>query len=268
MAGAATRIFIAVWAHLKRAYRMRFNMFSWAISDVLWLLIFIYAVLAFTDPGSYGTVVPVVYWSLVAWSLMSTPVWAIGNWVKSYVNLGLIDYNELSGMSHKVFMAMRALPSLCISLIAALAAAAFLYASTGVVPFKALNPLLLAAALASILAIATLYSLSISWAGLRLSVPAPLLDVMNRALFIGGGVAVDVEAIPWPLRLIAIATPYSHPAEIMRYAVAGNEPYLGLVGEALATLFFIALLYLAQEALYRSAMKKYQTTGVKGVGVT
>jgi ABC-2 type transport system permease protein len=258
----------AVWVQVLRVYRMRVQLLDWALVDVLWLLLIIYAVLAFTDPADYPVTVPVLFWSMVAWSLMSTPVWAIGNWVKAYIALGMLDENEMAGMSHRVFLASRILPSLAVGLIASAIAASVLYASTGVWPVRAERPLALVASLAAIALAATLYSLSLSWLGMRLGLPAPLLDVMNIALFVGGGVAVNVEDIPWPLRLVALATPYSHPAEIMRYAVAGDPPYLGLKGEAAATLMAIAALTAIEAMLYREAMRNYRKRGPRGVGVT
>ncbi|BAA80830.2 conserved hypothetical protein [Aeropyrum pernix K1] len=263
-----TQFTVMVWAHSKRAWRMRYNLVNWAIIDALWLLIFVFAGLAFTPPGDYVEVVPVLFFSVVMWSLMSTPVWSIGNWIKFYVAIGLMDEVEASSASHTLFLATRAIPSLAISLLSSLGVGIMLYSSTGVNIFSVRSPPLLALSLLILALMSTLYALGLAFIGLKLKVPAPSLDVMNLAMFFIGGVAVDVETLIWPLRLVAVLTPYSHPAEIMRYAVAGDRPYLGFQGELLASLLFLALLTLFVVVTRYVAYRDYRTMGPRGVGLT
>jgi len=258
----------AVYAFTLRHLRMKAAMASWGLSDAFWMLIFMLAALAFTSKGEWPLLVPVIYWSIVAWSLMSEPTWNIGEWARTYIVLGLFDENELAGMSHRLFLAARIIPSLAVSVMAASAALAILYSATGVNPLRAINPLLLAASLAAILAISTLYSLTLAWIGLTLRIPVPLLDVMNIFFFVVGGVAVDLSSMPEPMRIVALATPYSHPAELMRYAVSGDPPYLGLTGEAAATVAFIVLLAALESLAYRVALVRARRWGIKGLGFT
>ncbi|MCE4611014.1 MAG: ABC transporter permease [Desulfurococcales archaeon] len=265
----SVRIVLAIaWAHMLRTWRMRIQLVNWAVTDALWILLIIYAILAFTDPSEYGEAVPLAFWSVVAWSLVSSPTWVIGNWVKSYIFLGLMDANEVAGVSHKLFLALRVLPSVIVSLTIAAIAAPILYTSTGIWPATIEDPPLLLASLTAIVVMAVLYSLSLAWIGLRLEVPGPILDIMNLALFAGGGVGVDLSLLPHPFRSIALIIPYSHPAELLRYAATGNPPYLGLWGEVLASLASIAVLALAELSLYRLALKHYRSVGPRGVGFT
>ena len=263
------RVALAIaWAHMLRAWRMRIQLANWAATDALWILLIIYAILAFTDPGEYGEAVPLAFWSVVAWSLISSPTWVIGNWVKSYIYLGLMDANEVAGASHRLFLALRVMPSVTISVAVAVIAAPILYASTGIWPAAVEDLPLLLASLGAIVLMAVLYSLSLAWIGLRLEVPGPILDIMNLALFAGGGVGVDLSLLPAPFRAIAMIVPYSHPAELLRYAATGNPPYLGFWGEVLATLAGIAVLALIELSLYRLAIKHYRSVGPRGVGFT
>ncbi|MCE4604754.1 MAG: ABC transporter permease [Aeropyrum sp.] len=259
---------VMTWAHFKRAWRMKYNMVNWAIIDALWLLIFIFAGLAFTPPEYYPRVVPILFFSMVLWSLMSTPIWAIGNWVRFYINIGLIDEHELAGASHVAFLATRSIPSTIISIISAIAVGTILYLATGVNPLRVGNIPLLLFSMVMVLSMATAYALIIAFAGMKLKVPAPMLDIMNIAFFFIGGVAVDVDNIPWPLTIVAVLTPYSHPAELMRYAVSGFPPYLGFAGEVLASIIFLALLAAIVAVVYRIAYTDYRSLGARGVGLT
>ncbi len=261
-------LYAFTWLHLLRTSRFAFTLINWGIVDFLWMSIYVLAALVFADPSDYPVVVPTVFWALIAFSLMSTPVWTIGNWVRFYVNLGVFEEHELTGASHTAFLALRALPAIPMALISAMAASLFLYSVTGINPLRAAHPLLVAFSLLAILFQSTLYSLMIAYISLATRAPAPLLDFMNFFLFVAGGIAAPVARLPEPLRVIAVVTPYSHPAELMRYAVIGLRPYLGLVGEALATMGFIGVLAIMVAVISRISIDNVRRWGVRGIGRT
>lgn len=256
------------WLHVLRTQRFTISLINWGLVDFLWISVYMLAVLAFTAPDMYPSVVPLVFWAIIGFTLMGSPTWVIGNWMRHYVNMGIFEEHEMLKVNHTLFLAMRIIPSLSMALIAGLAASLFLYAITGVNPLAIQNPLLLAASLLAILAMATLYSLTLAYLSLYLGAPAPALDLLNFMLFIVGGIAVPVGSLPEPLRWLAIATPYSHPAEIMRHAIAGLEPYLGLHGEALASALMLATLILVLRLMERKALSKARREGVRGIGAT
>lgn len=265
---AARRLAAYAWVHTLRMRRLAFSLVNWGLVDFLWLSIYVFSVLAFADPESYADVVPSVFWAMVAFTLMSTPVWTVGNWARFYVSMGLLEEHEIAGASHSAFLALRSLPAIPMALVAGAGASALLYASTGVNPLRASHPAILAAGLAAILAQATLYSLVLAFAGMATRTPTPLLDFMNFFLFVAGGIAVPVSSLPGPLRVVALLTPYSHPSEIIRYSATGARPYLGLAGEALATLAYTAILALAAWAASRWALGRVKLWGAKGIGMT
>ncbi len=256
------------WVHLLRMRRFALSLINWGLVDFLWLSIYVFSVLAFAEPKAYPLVVPAVFWAMIAFSLMSTPVWTVGNWVRFYIGMGLLEEHELAGANHSAFLALRALPAIPMALIAGVGAATLLYAATGINPLRVRDPILLAVSLAAILIQATLYSLLIAFAGMATRTPTPLLDFMNFFLFVAGGIAVPVSTLPGPLRLVAVLTPYSHPAELMRHAVAGMEPYLGVAGEALASLAYTCILGVVAWGASRWALRKVRVWGAKGIGMT
>ncbi|MET1100968.1 MAG: ABC transporter permease [Pyrodictiaceae archaeon] len=243
-------------------------MANWGIVDFLWMSIYILGALAFTSPSEYRVVAVNVFWAIVAWNLMSTPSWTIGNWIRFYILMGLLEEHELASASHSLFLTLRVIPSMIVSSVSAIAAAVFLTAITGANILVVRDPLLLAASLVAILAMATLYSLTLAFLSVFTSAPAPLLDMLNFVLFVAGGIAVPVSRLPAPLRIVAIATPYSHPSELMRYATTGMKPYLGVAGEAIASIAFIALLATGMTTAKRAAMKLIRREGPRGIGRT
>ena len=240
---------------------------NWAVVDAMWVSIYVLGALAFTSPEKYSGVAPFVFWAVFAWSLISTPVWVIGNWMGFYVNMGVYEEHEIEGVNHSIFLSVRVLPALMVSLLSAGVVGGFLALSVGVNPFGEVDPVLLALSLSVLMVMSVLYSLVIAYAGLALSTPAPLLDIMNFFLFVAGGIAVPVADLPQPLRILAISTPYSHPAEIMRYSVDQEyTPFFGFDGEAFASLFFLVFLVLLVRVVEKWSRGKVLREGLRGIG--
>jgi len=263
------RVLLAmVWLHMLRSYRFTFSLVNWGVIDFLWLSIYILAVLAFTEPVSYPTVVPLLFWAVIAWSFMSSPVWMIGNWMRFYVNEGIMESHEVSNVSHTLFLSLRFIPSLLMALASAIAASIILVVVTGVNPLRVENPILLGLALATLLAQATMYALILAYTSLYIGTPAPALDILTFMMFVAGGVGVPVSSLPEPLRALALILPYSHPSEVMRYAVVGLEPHLGLRTELALSLAYAVLLYALLKVIELKALRKAKIVGVKGIGWT
>ena len=267
MAVGLSRQFRAMaWLHLVRTSRYAFGMLNWALVDALWVSIYVLGALSFTDPREYPVVAPAVFWAVVAWSLMSTPVWTVGNWARFYVAMGVFEEHELAGASHSLFLSFRSLPAVAVGLASSAVVGAFVALVTGAPVLEARDPLLLAASLAAVHAVALLYSLTLAFLSLATRTPAPLLDFLNFLLFIAGGIAAPLSRLPGPLRAFALATPYSHPAELMRHAAVGMETYLPPPAHGALTLAWLAALTLVWRATSRYMLARARREGVRGVG--
>ena len=111
------------------------------------------------------------------------------------------------------------------------------------------------------------YGLSLSALSLRMGVPGTLLDISNFFLLVMGGIAVPVESLPGPAKLLAIAIPFSHPAEIVRYGATGNPTYIPLHIELMIMWIYTAALLLLAYFLFRYVEDKYlRLYGPRAVG--
>ena len=262
------RVYAMLWLHVVRTSRYLWSLANWGVTEFMWIAIYMLGALAFTPEYKYSDVVPTIFWAVIAWNMMSTATWTIGNWVRFYINMGMFEEHELADANHALFLTLRTLPALVETLVAAAFVGVFLVNVTGVEVLRASDPLLLGASLALILAMSILYSLSLAFLSIIAGSPAPLLDFLNFILFIAGGIAVPVSSLPEALRVIAVLSPYSHPAELMRYASVGWTPYLGVDGEVLASLIYIAFMSIVALLVYRWARGKALREGVKGIGRT
>jgi ABC-2 type transport system permease protein len=257
---------VMAWLHLIRTARYLYSMVNWALVDGLWITIYVLGTLTFASPQSYPRVAPMVFWAVLAWNLMSTPVWTIGNWARFYINMELYEEHEVAGASHSIFLSLRSLPALLVSLATAAVVGGFIAYTTRAPILRVGDPLLLAASLGAITLMAVLYSLILAFLSLFTRAPAPLLDFMNFFLFIAGGIAAPISKLPGPVRLFALATPYSHPAELMRLAAVGQPTYLPPGVEALATTAWITVLTLAWMTTKSLAVSRARREGVRGIG--
>jgi len=262
------QVYAMAWAHSIRVWRMKWNLCSYAAVTTLWMLVYSYAVIAFTPPWEAPRVVPSIFWALIAWILMSTPLYAVGNWVKTYVNLGLLEQNEVAGASHRLFLAMRVPPALAAAATAAVVAGSMLYLSTGVTPFSVRDPPLLAAGLLIVLSASALYSLLLADLSLITRVPPSLIDFLSILVFVSGGLATPLEALPAPVQAAAMALPYSHAGELIRLAAVGEPTVLTPLEHLAAAAILLAVIAAAEEAAHRAAVRSIRVRGASGIGVT
>ena len=255
-----------LWLHLKRAVRYKYGLVNWGVIEFLYMAIYMLGALAFSSRSEWPQVSRYVFWGILAWSLVSTPTWTIGNWTRFYVNMGLWEQHELAQASHSLFLGLRIIPALITGVIGSLSAYLFIIATVGVNLAVKGSAILLAAMLLLLVVQAATYGLLLSYLSLLTSTPGPMLDVFNLLLFIVGGIGVPVASLPREARYIALVTPYSHAAELIRWTAMGTPPYLGVAGELLAglatTAGLMATAYLVRVKAYKTA----RANGVKGIG--
>ena len=255
-----------LWLHLKRAVRYKYGLINWGVIEFLYMAIYMLGALAFSPREQWPLVSKYVFWGILAWTMVSTPTWTIGGWTRFYVNMGLWEQHEAVGASHSLFLSMRIIPAVIAGFIGSITAYGFLLAEVGGgIGVEGSIALALIFLLWLILQ-STLYGLLLSYLSLLTSTPGPMLDVLNILLFIIGGIGVPVANLPRAAQLFALATPYSHAAELLRWSTIGSQPYLGVPGEVAAGL--LTTLGLGLTALYarNKAYSSARRNGIKGIG--
>ena len=255
-----------LWLHLKRAVRYKYGLINWGIIEFLYMAIYMLGALAFTPRSEWGSVSQYVFWGVLAWTLVSTPTWTIGNWTQFYINMGLWEQHETIGASHSLFLSMRIIPAVIAGFIGSLSAYGFLYATVGGNIVLGGNLLLTLVFLLWLVFQATIYGLLLSYLSLLTSTPGPMLDVLNILLFIIGGIGIPVAKLPEGVRLFALFTPYSHASELVRWSAIGIEPYLGVMGEVVAGLLTTLGLGLTAWIVKVKAYGNARRNGIKGIG--
>ncbi|MCE4615019.1 MAG: ABC transporter permease [Desulfurococcales archaeon] len=255
-----------LWLHLKRAVRYKYGLINWGIIEFLYMAIYMLGALAFTPRDQWGGVSQYVFWGVLAWTLVSTPTWTIGNWAQFYINMGLWEQHETIGASHSLFLSMRIIPAIIAGFIGSITAYGFLYATVGGNLSLRGSVLLTLLFLLWLVLQSTIYGLLLSYLSLLTSTPGPMLDVLNILLFIIGGIGVPVAKLPEGVRLFAVITPYSHASELIRWSAIGIKPYLGVLGEVFAGVLTTLGLGLTAWLVRGKAYSNARMNGVKGIG--
>jgi len=264
----ALRQLIAVlYLHGIRTWRYKYSFINSSLNTMLWITIFLLGVIMFVPEHELPVVAPQVFWGIALWNLISYTVIYVSGWTTWFlVTTGLVEEHLLHGLSVPMLLAGRLVTVIAEAAIATPLVYLVLRGVAG--PMKLVdNPLLLVYGLATAEAMALGYALLLATLALRLSIPGPMLDITNFILFIVGGIAAPVARLPGPLRTVALLTPYSHAAELIRYAATGAKPYLGTWSEILISGALGAALLLTAHAVYKLVESKHlRRYGVRGVG--
>jgi len=256
-----------LWLHLKRLGRYKYSFINYILIDIMWYLIFLLGALMFVPSEEYGVTTVITFWGIVLWAIMNNSVWLIAGWTWFILSMGLVEEHYIHNVNPLAFVAGRFITGMSISL-ATIPLILMIFTSMGDISLLAIHNLpLLLLGIALVICYATLYALTLAALSFRIQVPGTMLDILNIFMYIGGGLGVPVSKMPEQLRYVALAMPYTHAAEIVRYGALGMEPYFGLVNEIYVAIIYLLGIALIAYIVVRRVMKYIRIYGVRAVGM-
>lgn len=94
-----------------------------------------------------------------------------------------------------------------------------------------------------------------------------IVEIVSFVLPIATGGLYPLKFSPKPLQIIALATPFSYPAEIIRYSLLGIEPVIDLQETIILSSIYIPLFLLAGVIYFRYQLKKALKEGFKTISM-
>lgn len=256
-----------IWVHVKRIGRYKYGFMNMILIDTMWYLIFLLGALTFVPSGEYVETVAITFWGVVLWIILNNWVWLISNWTWFALASGLVDEHIIHDVNPLVFIGGRFVVASLITLFTLPLIIVVFSFLAGVAIYHVYNPLYIVLGIVLMITYATLYALVLVAVSLRTSIPGVMLDVTTIFLYIGGGFGVPVYKMPPILRYVALALPYTHAAEIVRYGALGVEPYIGLTLElVIAPAYALALAVLTYVVVSR-VMVYVRKHGARSVGI-
>ncbi len=257
-----------IYLHLLRTWRYKLSFINSTLNITLWMSIFILGAILFVPKNLLPQTAPVIFWGILIWNILSSSVWYIAGWTIWFlISTGLIEEHYLHGVGMLRFLSGRLITiTIQVAMATPLVYVLLLYAAKTSFPLVSSASYLLLGILCFTM-ISLSYALILSVIAMRTSVPGPLLDFSNILFFVIGGIAVPLANLYEPIRIIALFTPFSHPAEIVRYGAIGIVPYIGLEREVLITVFLALFLFSVAVIIFRKVEQDYlRKHGIKGIG--
>ncbi len=238
------------------------------LSTILWIILFTAPIILFSPPNiNPGIVTAFAFTAVLVFLSYSTATWDWAWELRWLLTKGILEYVIASGRSIFVLYA-GVLP---ISFMWMALSLALVYTVLSIMiapPALAVHsaPVL---ALGIALFIIVLFSHALVLGGTTIAVgtSGPVMEVISWVLPIATGGLVPLRNMPHVIQVVALCTPYSYPAELIRYAIIGVDPVLPL-DHAILYGVLSAVAYLALSLLYfRMQYRKLLREGPKTVGM-
>lgn len=129
------------------------------------------------------------------------------------------------------------------------------------------DPLILLYGFTLLVACLMAYALILGGTMISTGVAGFVVEVISFILPIATGGLLPLKLMPKPLQLFALLTPFSYPAELIRYSTLGAEPVLDvkvtiLVGTTYATIFLLLGIF-----YFKYQLKKTLKEGFKAISM-
>ncbi len=238
------------------------------LSMAMWMMLFIAPIMLFTPPGvdeglfaGYGFTAVLVFMSY------STVTWDWAWQLRWLMRSGIFDYVVTSGRNILILY-LGIVPVSLVWLAMALAEVYVLLAVLFTPPaFQISNPLLLVYGLVMLGVVLFAHSMILGATTIATGTSGPVMEILSWILPIATGGLVPLIRMPETIQVIALCTPYSYPAEIIRYYLLGTPTVLP-IEQTLLHGGIYAIVFLAVSLIYfKIQLKKVFKEGPKTIGM-
>ena len=238
-----------VWLHFLRFWRYRLSFIGLMLSEVLWILLFILAILLFAPKEYLDIACRNAFWVVICWSIIQMNSMIVGSWMNFFISLGMIEEHLIRGISPFRVILGRIIPSSIVSLLSTLLIAIVLNSIFEVNVLSARSPLLILVGLVFIVVKSLSYGLSIASLSIRTGIPHHFLEILNFMVI--GILTISVESMRPPLSYLLLLVPYTAPSQLIKMGISGREYMFTeslTMSVVVATVMVLMALYLVNHA--------------------
>lgn len=250
-------------AELVRSRGLVYGLLSLAV----WISVFVVPTTLFSEGGAAERVAGGVLVGVAVFLAYSTATWDWAMLLRWLVQLGVLEYVLASGspiISHFIGMIPVSLAWYSIALCIVYAVISLFVGPPRLV---VLDPIALAIGIVTLLLVLLAYALLVGGALLTSGTSGPVVELVSWILPLATGGFFPVRSMPDLLQVVAYLTPFSYPAELIRYSLGVSEPLVD-VGVVAAVGLTYAILFLAASAVFlRVQLRKVLKEGVKSVAL-
>ncbi len=250
--------------HTIRLWRYGMGFLNMILSQTLWILLFILGILLFVPPDHLTTALRLAYWTIAAWTIISSFTSLIGGWTNFFIMMGMVEEHIIRNTSPFTAIVGRVLTGTTISFVIIIVMGYFLGDIFGkdLMTFK--DPILIVVGFTFLIIESLSYALSISAASMRTSVSQQFLEILNFGII--GILIIPISMLPSRIRIPYLLIPYIAPVYLMKVAVGAeqsillSEAFLISIAESSAMVLFAL-------GLMRSVEYYIKKNGTRAIGL-
>uniref|UniRef100_A0A7C3SN68 ABC transporter permease n=2 Tax=Thermofilum pendens TaxID=2269 RepID=A0A7C3SN68_THEPE len=268
-ARGARATLLEVRAAAEAGLKSYFRYVAWLVTDVIttpaWLVLFVTPVLLFLPKEQWGDprTLNFFFWGFILWDVVSAGLWSFGMAVRREQQMGTLEFLMLTNASRAVLFSRNLYPRMLGLALSLVYVYAFFRVIFGV-EVLLLNPLGVAAVLLVGMAASLGFGLVYGALVFNFKNVGPLNSILQFVLLGLSGVFFPPALYPEPLRTLALATPFTYVADLLRFYAMSAQTVLDPAAEWLTLTLYTAALLLAGTASLSLVERRLKRTGGLG----
>ena len=260
------KIKAVVWLHILRLWRYKISFLNMALSITLWILLFLLGALMFTPKGELIKAIPIVFWGIIMWNMMSNTISLISGWTWYYLSQGFVEEHILTDTSPFLVLVGRPITGLCLSALAIIFIYITLSGLGGSPIITIMDPFSLTLGILTLTLMSMSVGLILAALSFKTGVQQMFIEMLNFIILMVGGIMAPLSKLPRFLVYVAILIPFSHSAELVRYGAAGIKPWIPPIIIAPLSLILTAVLLSISILTIKRIEKCIKISGLRAIG--
>ena len=231
----------------------------------MWLILFILPLIFFAGEGyDKSTVATFIFSGLIVFNLYMVGTWDLGWEVRLLINQGIMEYLILTGRNPLIiYFGLIPLTIIWIGIVLAIGYwAVTLFVAPPRIVIVGFSELILASILLMLVILS--YALVLASITMTAGTPSFIMELVSWILPIATGGFTPLSSLPSFLKVVALMTPFSYPAEALRYSIGASDPVMSphlifMIGYLYAILFLISALIIFKISLNKALKEGFKT---------
>ncbi|MCD6301840.1 MAG: ABC transporter permease [Staphylothermus sp.] len=251
-------------AELLRNYGLVLTMLSLA----LWMTLFVTPLILFAPPTmTQNTIAGYAFTAVIVFLSYSMATWDWAWELRWLMMSGMLEYILVSGRSifiHYIGVLPYSMLWMTTSLAIVYGILAILIAPPAL---TVADPILLLLSIILLLVVLFGHAMILGGTTISAGTSGPVMEMLGWILPIATGGLTPLANLPEPLRIFAIFTPYSYPAELLRHSLLGTPTVLELNNMIIIGVCYALVFFFIGIMFFKYQLKKMLREGPKTVGM-
>lgn len=238
------------------------------IGMALWITMFSMPVMMFTgDNVNFNDVATRIFVGIMLFLFFSTASWDWAAEIRWMINEGRIEYYITTGsgfLPHYLGILPVSVMWLGIALLVNYILLSIIWSPPLI---RIMDPAVFLFGFALFLMCLMGYALILGGTMISTSAVGFIVEIINFILPVATGGLFPLKMMPKPLQMFALLTPFSYPAELIRYSMLGIEPLMELKQTLLIGVIYSAIFLMVGVVYFKYQLKKALSEGFKSISM-